>query len=110
MIIANLGTLSVINEAFQYCYLNKKETDIKFKDLIDKQESDYSRYLFFRINNLIKNNDFSNVKKISKSINVLDSNLLIQQAKQWIDNSNLNKFNEIFSCENESDILAEFFF
>ncbi len=107
---ANLGTLSVINEAFQYCYLNKKETDIKFKDLIDKQESDYSRYLFFRINNLIKNNDFQNVKKISKSINVLDSNLLIQQAKQWIDNSNLNKFNEIFSCENESDILAEFFF
>ena len=106
----NLGTLSVINEAFQYCYLNKKETDNKFKNLLDKRESDYSRYLFFRINYLIKNNDLQNVKKISKSINILDSNLLIQQSKQWIDNSNLNKFNEIFSCESESDILAEFFF
>ena len=106
----NLGTLSVINEAFQYCYLNKKETDNKFKNLLDKRESDYSRYLFFRINYLIKNNDLQNVKKISKSINILDSNLLIQQSKQWIDNSNLNKFEDIFSCQNETDLIAEFFF
>ena len=106
----NLGTLTLINEAFQHCYLNKKETDIKFQNLINKQESDYSRFLFFRINHLIKNEEFQNVKNISKSINILDSNLLIQQSKQWIDNSNLYKFNEIFSCESESDILAEFFF
>ena len=107
---SKLGTLSVINEAFQYCYLNKKETNTKFKNLIDKQESDYSRFLFFRINYLINNNDFQNVKKISKTINILDSNLLIQQSKQWIDNSDLIKFKEIFSCQNESDIIAEFFF
>ena len=107
---SKLGTLSVINEAFQYCYLNKKETDTKFKNLINKQESDYSRFLFFRINYLINNNDFQNVKKISKTINILDSNLLIQQAKQWIDNSDLIKFKKIFSCQNESDIIAEFFF
>ncbi len=107
---SKLGTLSVINEAFQYCYLNKKETDTKFKNLIDKQESDYSRFLFFRINYLINNNDFQSVKKISKTINILNSNLLIQQSKQWIDNSDLTKFNEIFSCQNESDIIAEFFF
>ena len=106
----NLGTLTLINEAFQHCYLNKKDTDIKFQNLINKQESDYSRFLFFRINHLIKNEEFQNVKNISKSINILDSNLLIQQSKQWIDNSNLYKFNEIFSCESESDILAEFFF
>ena len=107
---ANFGTLSLINEAFQYCYLNKKETDSKFINLINSEEGDYTRYLFFYLNNLIKNKDFQNAIQISKSINVLDSNLLIQQSKQWIDNSNFNKFNEFFSCENEADILAEFFF
>ena len=48
--------------------------------------------------------------RTSREINALDSNLLIQQAKQWIDNSNFNKFEDFFSCENEADILAEFFF
>ena len=50
------------------------------------------------------------MQKISKTINILDSNLLIKQSKQWIDNSNFNKFNKFFSCKKETDILAEFFF
>ena len=41
---------------------------------------------------------------------MLDSNLLIQQSKKWLDESNYNKFSQIFSCENEQDILAVFFF
>ena len=32
------------------------------------------------------------------------------QSKNWIDNSNFKKFKKFFSCENEADILAEFFF
>ena len=106
----NLGTLSTINEAFQYCYLNKPETNLKFRNLINSEEGDYTRYTFFLLNNLIKNNDFENAIQISKTINLLDSNLLIQQTKQWIDNSNFKKFKQFFSCQNEADILAEFFF
>ena len=60
--------------------------------------------------NLIKNQDFEGATRISKSINILDSNLLIQQAKNWINNSDFQKFNKFFSCENESDIISEFFF
>ena len=104
------GKLSSINEAFQYCYLNQPETNLKFINLINSDEGDYTRYLFFYLNNLIKEKDFKSALRTSREINALDSNLLIQQAKQWIDNSNFNKFDHFFSCENEADILAEFFF
>ena len=104
------GKLSSINEAFQYCYLNQPEANLKFINLINSDEGDYTRYLFFYLNNLIKEKDFKSALRTSREINVLDSNLLIQQAKQWIDNSNFNKFDHFFSCENEVDILAEFFF
>jgi len=104
------GKLSVINEAFQYCYLNRPEASLAFVNLINSNEGDYTRYLFFYFNNLIRNKDFESPKQISKTINVLESNLLIQQSKKWLDESNYNKFNQIFSCKNEQDILAEFFF
>ena len=103
------GKLSSINEAFQYCYLNQPETNLKFINLVNSDEGDYTRYLFFYFNNLIKEKDFKSALRTSREINALDSNLLIQQAKQWIDNSNFNKFDHFFSCENEVDILAEFF-
>ncbi len=104
------GKLSLINDAFQYCYLNQSETSSAFIDLINSDEGDYTRYLFFYFNNLIRNKDFESAKQISKTINVLESNLLIQQSKKWLDEKNYNKFSQIFSCENEQDILAEFFF
>ncbi len=106
----DFGKLSLINEVFQYCYLDKAETNSKFINLINSDEGNYSRYLFFYFNNLIKKNDFKSVIQISKDINVLDSNLLIQQSKKWIDNAEFNKFDKYFSCQKETDILAEFFF
>ena len=66
--------------------------------------------LFFYLNNLIKNKDFESVQQISKTINILESSLIIQQSKKWLDESNYSKFGQIFSCYNEEDILAEFFF
>ena len=107
---SDFGKLSLINEAFKYCYLNQPDADLKFINLINSEDGDYSRYLFFYLQNLIKNQDFESAIRISKSINILDSNLLIQQAKNWINNSDFQKFNKFFSCENESDIISEFFF
>ncbi len=106
----NFGKLSLINEAFQHCYLNQAETNSRFLNLINSEEGDYTRYLFFYLNNLVEKKDFESAIKVSNEINTLNSNLLIQQSKKWIDNSNFAKFSNIFSCNNESDILAEFFF
>ena len=104
------GQLSLINQAFQYCYLNQPETSSAFINIIKSNQGDYSRYLFFYFNNLIKNKDFESAQQISKTINILDSSLLIQQSKKWLDESDYAKFSQIFSCYNEEDILAEFFF
>jgi len=106
----NLGRIDEITNAFQNCYLNSNKTNSHFLNLINSQESDYSRYLFFYLGNVIENRDYDIANEISKTIEPLKSSLLIAQANKWIDEKNYNKFNHYFSCKNENDILAEFFF
>jgi tetratricopeptide (TPR) repeat protein len=89
--------------------LNKKETQIYFENLINN-EIDYSRYKFFYINYLIEKNNFNKVKEISNQIDSLSSSLLISQTKRWIDKKKFEEFNQIFSCQNEKDILGELLF
>ena len=106
----NFGQLGLITEAFQNCYLNNNLAKSYFIDLINSNNVNYSRYLFFYLINLIENKDYDSVKKISSTIDLLNNSLLISQSKKWIEKSNFEKFNKYFSCKNEKDILAEFFF
>ena len=104
------NNLSLISMAFQSCYLGEKQTQSYFDNLINNNEVDYSRYIFFYINNLIKQNKFQMAKDTADQIDLLNSSLLIMQTKNWIDNKKLEKFTEIFSCKDESNILSEFFY
>jgi len=107
---SDFGKLSLIVNAFQNCYLNSNKTDSHFLNLINSAEGDYSRYLFFYLSNVIENKDYKTAKQISKTIEPFSSTLLISQSKKWIDNENYKKFNKYFSCQNENDLLSEFFF
>ena len=107
---STFSNLTLISRAFQSCYLGQKQTQFYFFDLINNKEVDYSRYIFFYINNLIEQNKFQTAKEIADQIDFLNSSLLIMQTKNWIDNKKLEKFTEIFSCKNESNILSEFFY
>ena len=107
---STFSNLSLISMAFQSCYLGEKQTQSYFFDLINNNEVDYSRYIFFYINNLIKQNKFQMAKDTADQIDLLNSSLLIMQTKNWIDNKKLEKFIEIFSCKDESNILSEFFY
>jgi len=104
------GYLSLINKAFQSCYLNEDQTSSHFVNLINNAEVDYSRYIFFYINYLVEQNKLEEIKKITNEIDILKSSLLISQTKKWIDRNELKKITQIFSCKNESDLLSEFFF
>ena len=104
------SNLSSISTAFQSCYLDEKQTQSYFVNLIHNNEVDYSRYIFFYINNLIEQNEFQIAKDTADQINFLNSSLLIMQTKNWIDNKKLEKFTEIFSCKSELNILSEFFY
>ena len=106
----DFGNLSLITEAFQNCYLNTSKTNSYFVNLINSGEGDYSRYLFFYLSKIIKSKDLKTAKEISNTIDPLRSSLLISQAKKWIEDKNTNQFSKYFSCNNENDLLAEFFF
>ena len=106
----NFNKLSLITTAFQNCYLNSNKTNSHFINLINSEEGDYSRYLFFYLTKLIENKDYDSAIQIASTIDPLTSDLLIAQTKKWIDQSNFKKFKKHFSCKQEADILAEFFF
>ncbi len=107
---SNFGNLIAINNAFKSCYLNNPKTLDYFDKLKSSDAADYSRYLFFYVNYLVHKKRFDLVKEISFEIDELSSNLIILQTKSWIDKSSFNKIKEIFSCNNENDLLAEFFY
>ena len=106
----NFGKISLITTAFQNCYLNSNKTNSHFINLINSAEGNYSRYLFFYLTKLIENKDYDSAIQIASTIDPLTSDLLIAQTKKWIDQSNFKKFKKHFSCKQEADILAEFFF
>ena len=106
----DFGKLNLITSAFQNCYLNPDKAKKDFISIINSDEGDYSRYLFFYLETLIENKDYNLAKQISSSIDPINSTLLLSQTKKWIKDSNYKKFNKYFSCKNETDILSEFFF
>ena len=106
----NFGKLSIITNAFQHCYLNSQKSKALFLNVIDPGEGDYSRYLFFYISYLIQNNRYDDVRQVTEDMDPINSGLLILQLKKWIEESNFTKINNYFSCQNEGDLLGEFFY
>ena len=106
----NFGNISIINQAFQNCYLNKSSARSSFVNLINNPEGDYSRYMFFYINYLIENNQIDEAKLVANKIEYISSTLLLSQSKSWVENKNFKEFNKIFSCKNYNDIIGEFLF
>ena len=106
----NFGKLSLITEAFQNCYLENPRAKSNFLNLINSDDGDYSRYLFFYLSSIIKDKDLGTAKQIAQTIDELESNLLINQSKSWINNSKLELFEKVFSCQKDENILSEFFF
>jgi len=106
----NLGKLSIISETFQRCYLGDPKTDSYFLNLINDPESDFTRYIYFYLSYLIENNQLEKAEKISEDIDFINTTLLLSQGKSWVENKNFKKFNDVFSCKNQNDLIAEFLF
>ena len=104
------GKLSLINNAFQNCYLDSNKTKPLLINLINSNGGDYSRYLFFYLQKILEDNDYETAKQISSTIDPITNGLLIAQTKNWIDSLDFNKFDDVFSCKNEKHLLSEFFF
>ena len=106
----NFGNISIINQAFQRCYLKKENTRSSFLNLINNPEGDYSRYIFFYINYLIESNKIEEAKAVANQLEYISSTLLLSQSKSWIEDKNFKAFSKFFSCSNHNDITSEFLF
>ena len=106
----NFGNISIINQAFQRCYLKKDSARSSFLNLINNPDGDYSRYIFFYINYLIQNKKIEEARAVVGQLEYISSTLLLTQSKSWVENNEFKKFNKIFSCNNHNDIVSEFLF
>ena len=106
----NFGNITIINQAFQRCYLKKESTRSSFLNLINNPNGDYSRYIFFYINFLIENDKISEAKAVSSQSEYINSTLLLSQSKSWVENEKFKEFSKIFSCRNHNDVVGEFLF
>ncbi len=104
------GNISLISETFQRCYLNDINTNSFFSNLINNNQADYSRYIYFYLSHLIEKNQIEEAKKITDSLDYINTTLLLSQGKSWIDRSEFEEFGKVFSCSNHNDILGEFLF
>tara|TARA_B100001063_G_scaffold33104_1_gene26410 strand:+ start:1763 stop:3445 length:1683 start_codon:yes stop_codon:yes gene_type:complete len=106
----NFGKLSIITETFQRCYLGDETTDEYFSNLIDDEDADYSRYIYFYLSYLIENNRKDDAQKIISDLDSINTTLLLSQGKSWIQNENAEKLLDVFSCKNPNDLISEFMF
>ena len=105
----NFAELDDISLAFLSCYFDLKNTTKRFEEFIEYDGSS-SRYIYFYLDYLIEQNKIKKIDQVLQNINQLNKPLLIAQSVKWIEEKNYNKLNNLFSCKNEKDIIAEFFY
>ena len=105
--INELGNIGEITNAFEKCYLGEMDTEKNFINVINSNDGDFSRYLFFYVNYLISNGKLELAKKHVLKVNFLNSNLITAQTKQWILEENYKDFSKIFSCKNHNHLISE---
>ena len=105
-----LGNIGEITNAFEKCYLGEMDTEKNFINVINSNDGDFSRYLFFYVNYLISNGKLELAKKHVLKVNFLNSNLITAQTKQWILEENYKDFSKIFSCKNHNHLISEFLY
>ena len=91
----NFGKLSIITETFQRCYLGDETTDEYFSILIDDDDADYSRYIYFYLSYLIENNRIDETQKIINDLDSINTTLLLSQGKVGY-KSKCRKINKCF--------------
>ena len=107
---SRFGNLSLITETFQRCYLGDKNTSLFFSQLVNQDQADYSRYIYFHLTYLIENKKFEEARALTDELDYINTTILLAQGKSWIEKNKLKEFSEIFSCKNHTDLTSEFLF
>ena len=107
--LANLDerftNLKKIQNVFLYCFFDSEKTGKLFQELVEDKKIDFSRYNYFYakyLESIGKNNDTLVI--IERSLKKYPRNLLLNQYKLHLDNSEKN-FN--FDCKRKDHVIAE---
>ena len=97
-----------IQNALLHCYYNSAKSENLFNELINYEEYNSSRYVFFLINYLIHNNKNKKAQVVtSDGRKEYSSNLLIKQSESYIKKNEYYKIKKMFDCRNPKDSIAE---
>tara|TARA_B100000686_G_scaffold350543_1_gene446816 strand:- start:83 stop:1801 length:1719 start_codon:yes stop_codon:yes gene_type:complete len=103
--------LKKIQEVFLACHFELSSTDGLFKNLIENNETDFSRYNFFFTNYLLYQNNYIKAQDIIAEGRLnSQSNLLINQTYELLKNKKIVKIKSFFNCKAPNHVLAEFFY
>jgi tetratricopeptide (TPR) repeat protein len=90
--------------------LKDEKTGAFFRNLINNQQGDYSRYIFFYLNYLIDKKQIREAENLASQFDYINSTILLSQSKSWVEKKKFKEFDKIFSCQNHNDIVSEFLF
>ena len=102
---------TLIHKALLNCYLGNKNVDDSFFQLINSKNIDYTRYIYFYVNYLLKNKRVEEAKIIiENSTDILENHLLLDQTKYWTKNGKFNQVTKMFDCQKPKHLISEFFY
>ena len=102
---------TLIHKALLNCYLDNENVDYSFLKLINSENINYTRYIYFYINYLLKKKRVNEAQIIiEKHTDVLANHLLLDQTKYWINNGKVKQVTKIFDCQKPKHLVSEFFY
>jgi tetratricopeptide (TPR) repeat protein len=103
----NFENLKKIQKVFVYCYFDSNKTGNVFRELFANPNIDFSRYIFFYVNYLLKKDDTKEEAEniLQDSLKQYPKNLILNQLNVDIEQN--RKTNNQFDCSEPNQVIAE---
>ena len=103
--------LTKIQNAFLQCFFDDNTTEKTFKELIQDNNYNFSRYNFFLANYFLSKKKNDKAKIIIKNSRKENrTNLLLKQSENFLLNNKNYRIKNFFDCQNPRDSISEFFY
>ena len=104
------NNIKKIQKVFVSCYFDTPNSNLEFEKLISNKSTNFSRYSFFYIDQLIKKGFLDKAKnELNKSLEKSPRNVLLNQIKNDL-NYNYKDYSSGFNCKNINNLISELFY
>ena len=104
------NNIKKIQKVFVSCYFDTPNSNLEFEKLISNKSTNFSRYSFFYIDQLIKKGFLDKAKnELNKSLEKSPRNVLLNKIKNDL-NYNYKDYSSGFNCKNINNLISEIFY